>query len=460
MFSALVSVLLLAQVFANELTSVWHCAGAVSLNVTASQASELFGGCDGGSILRIALDFANGGDLSQQSISALHLWPPGLSALEAIALLVGGKETPIALWVIGYVVFLLIFAFTLLFVVLQKRGLWYVGFLLPVLLIFSSPLYGWILKSGLMYQEGFALSFFVIALTLASMADRSDSKKLKLRLAISSGLCLGLAAYFRSIFDPYILFLAGISFFMALAFVIRRIAHHKASWSTRKQSASLFLVITLSAVVLMLPWRIFLGTSIHKGDFSWTVLGETIWSSRWVTNEMLDSQGLGPWREGGFNAACQIDPKKCAFIQSIEAVSEAPYTGQGYFNQSDFRNFLVKSYLSKPVETFKFKLNVFSSFWNTNNTENYLGRNSPVEGSLFFLTTVLATFWSITRMKENYLLSWLWLSKLFITLSVLMVFHVEARYFIFLKIASVVVVALHLRSKRFVLKENEKTIAE
>jgi hypothetical protein len=269
-----------------------------------------------------------------------------------------------------------------------------------------------------------------------------------MKFAIASGLCIGLAAYFRSIFDPYIILLSGLAVFIILLIGIKKIFRDKARITTRNQSAYLFLIITLSAILLMLPWRIFLGTSIHKGDFSWTVLGETVWSSRWVTNEMLDSQGLGPWREGGFNAACQIDPEKCTFIQSIESVSDAPYTGQGHFNQSQFRNFLFRTYFSNPVETLKFKLNVFSKFWYTNNTENYLGRYSPVEGTLFLISTLWATTWSITRMKQNQLLSSLWLTKLFVTFSILMVFHVEARYFIFLKIASVIVVSLLVRSKQ------------
>jgi hypothetical protein len=106
---------------------------------------------------------------------------------------------------------------------------------------------------------------------------------------------------------------------------------------------------------------------------------------------------------------------------------------------------LISTYLSNPLETIQFKSRVLAAFWNTNNTENYLGRPAPVESFIFFVTTIVATILSVARLKLSFFLSTLWLSQIFVTLTVLLVFHVEARDLIFLKIAGVIVLALHLR---------------
>lgn len=425
--------LLLYLAIPTNFNAVWHCAGIVDLRVDAKSAQSSFGGCDGGSLLGVSLDIIDGGGLTEQSLNSLSLWPPGLSLIESFILRTNGLGAPIAI----YLAVLISLAFATVFVFsmsgFPKKHRVLVSLLL-VAMVFSSPIEGWILGTGLMYQEGFATAFFMLALVLvASISSKATTKERSI-VAICAGVCLGFAAYFRSIFDPIILFglMCSISFFVLSAFKYFFKSHTKTNWQSNKFLYS--SIIFLCAVITMLPWRIFLGNSIHSGNYSWTAAGANIWASRWYPNEILDNQGLKPWREGGLNAACQAYPDKCREIERLEMSSPYPYTGSGYFSQSEFRSMLISEYLTNPIAIIHYKFDVFKSFWLLHNSENYLGRQRLFEGVAYFFVFVSSLVVSIVRFKKHPELSIIWLSTVLIHVLVLFVYHLEARYLIPLKL--------------------------
>lgn len=428
--------LLLFLAIPTNFNAVWHCAGIVDLRVDAKSAQSSFGGCDGGSLLGVSLDLIDGGGLTEQSINSLSLWPPGLSLIESFILLTNGLGVPIAIYlaVLVSLAFATVFVFSMSGFPKKYRVL---AGLLLVAMAFSSPIEGWILGTGLMYQEGFATAFFMFSLVLvASISSKAATKK-RLTLAIGAGVCLGFAAYFRSIFDPIILFglLFSISLFALNAFKHLVKSHSKTNWQSNKFLYS--SIIFLCAVITMLPWRIFLGNSVHSGNYSWTVAGSNIWASRWYTNEILDNQGLKPWREGGLNAACQAYPDKCKEIERLEMSSPYPYTGSGHFSQSEFRSMLINEYLTNPLAIISYKFDVFKSFWLLHNSENYLGRQRPFEGIAYFFVFISSLAVSIVRFKKHPELSIIWLSTVLIHLLVLSIYHLEARYLIPLKLGAI-----------------------
>lgn len=439
--------------------ATWHCVGDTQLNVTASLAQEKFGGCDGGSILRIALDFNNGGKLEDSTINSLNLWPPGMAFIELTLFKLFGVGIGIGTAIASLISISLLLSFVFFISVLARLKFFLPAVISSFLLLVSTPIRGWVLGTGLMYQEGFALCCVIVAMTAIIWIDvDSRTQKLGFVRAIVAGIGLGGAAYFRAIFEPIISILIVVSMLSILAILAVNRNVEKFRRSTLRVSFLQVAVISLVAFCVMLPWRAALVTNIHPGDSSWTKVGSNIWGSRWLSSSSLDKMGLSPWQEGGLNAPCVIDKELCKQIAQKELNSTAPYSGSGYYSQEQFRKMVIRTYLKHPIATLRYKAEVFYRFWTVNNFENYLGHKALLEGWSYLLAFAVSVAFSILRFRQLPISSSLWIVQVFATLGILMIYHLEARYLIFLKVGAVLIINAHVASiiaSRRHLKKNE-----
>ncbi len=427
-----------------------HCTGPVSIFEDTTQILELFGGCDGGSLLSISLDLLNGDGLGDKSKLFLNLWPPGLSFVHTIPIYLIGNSVPL----IFFYILLYIFIFSIIYTVFmysQRNNLFFVllAFFFSIFFMFSSPVNGWFFESGILYQETFAYIFLVIGFLISFKIDFSN--KFSFVPGILTGICFGVASYFRSsldIFNQILIVTTLLILFIRLGF---NYSQKNFSDLGLKLSKTL-LGISLGILLVTIPWRIYLATEIHQGNFSWTVYSG-IWKSRWTPSQIMIEQGLGPWVDSGMNLGCQIDNEKCLYLNQPNLISQIENVD--FMTREEFyRNELINSIISNPLEYLKNRSKVFILHWFTDNKYNYLEKSNLYEGLFFGLLAIITFFMVIYSGSKNLIISNLiWVLLIFSTLAPLSIFHIEARYLIFLKLISIFVFIenskhIYLRSKK------------
>jgi hypothetical protein len=428
-----------------------HCTGPVSIFEDTARIRELFGGCDGGSLLSISLDLLDGDGLGDKSKLFLNLWPPGLSILHTFQIFFLGDFIPIIFFYILLYIFILSIVYTL-FIYSHRDNLFFglLAFLFSIFFVFSSPVKGWFFESGILYQETFAFIFLVIGFLISFRI--SISKEFSFAPGILIGICFGIASYFRSSLDLFNQALILSSSIILVILLALKFLHKNFSNFSLALSKML-LGISLGIVLVTIPWRIYLASEIHQGNFSWTVYGG-IWKSRWTPSQIMIEQGLGPWVDSGMNLGCQIDNEKCLYLNQPNLISQN--ANENFITSEEFyRNELIGSILSNPLEYLKNRSKVFILHWFTDNKYNYLEKSNFYEGLFLGLLVIITFFMVIYLGLKNLIISNLiWVLLIFSTLAPLSVFHIEARYLIFLKLISIFVFIenfkyIYLKNKKF-----------
>jgi hypothetical protein len=431
-----------------------HCTGPVFVLENALEIQTKFGGCDGGSLLAITFDFLSNNSLSQTSISFLHLWPPGLSLVHFIPIAILNEKIPLLLfYILSYVmIFSVIFA---TFIFLNRRGLrnLFYSIFVVFFLVTSSPFRGWFFESGLLYQETFAFIFLAIGfILLFNLHKKLDIAK----NAFLIGFCFGLASFFRSSIDLFNMsILLVFSGLFLSRFLVNRLSNRAKSYRLKDNP---LLWISFGIIFITLPWRIFLGTYVHPGDFSWTTYGN-IWVSRWIPSELLIERGVGPWVNSGLNVGCQIDLMKCKEFQDLESIKKAPYDGVSPLDNDFYRFELLDSIVNNPQTFLKNRFTVITSHWYTDNEFNYLEKRNVVEASVFAMLLLGSLFLSIWNSRNKLLVfNQIWIIFVVSSFLPFFIFHVEARYLIFLKLLATFVFFENLKYLRSTSLKNNSSL--
>ncbi len=359
----------------------------------------------------------------------IRLWPPGFMTLQAALLYLFGVDAPIIL-LLGCLSAAL---FTAVLLIARRYLTLYLSVwlasLIP-LLVFSVPLVRLFLLEpiGLVFGEAFSIGFVLIAVALVAISGHSGSKC----AAASAGICLALAAYFRSQYEILVNFLTLFAVAWLFWAVTARLV-----WRERlgprghlATGVSLALIVVLSAQLAMLPWRISSRLDPNIQSFAWVHTQRLIYKNNGMTDEELFKVQGGWIVRGGGNLGCKIDAKYCG--------------------QSSARSFYA-SFARNAVEWYRQKVPLWKKYWFASNRTfgdaavGGVPSATETAANIIFLICLFVTWpllWMSRQSPEVRMLVWFSLSLQTAFFLLLTFVHMETRYFYLLKIESLFMVLL------------------
>jgi hypothetical protein len=436
------------------------------------QTSTVMG--DPNSFATAAIDVASNGWISSANNWIFGLWPPGFILLESLILKLFGLDAPVLLILQILTVGLLSITFSFFYGFLRGSLVRPIAFILP-LIIFAFPVPRVFLLQpiGVSLGESFAIGFCFLSILLALLSVQQNS----LRYAIYAGLCLALAAYFRSQFEFIILVMTGwgvlwgaIVFSTSVKSKLKRtpisviltiqsssisvksrlicrnggggwsVVFKRNPLSNALQSNLLLTVaiILLTAHTAMLPWRIY--HRVHDGSASWVHTTSVIAGNSVMTSEALEKANGGFVVAGGGNLVCRIDSSTCG--DTTHAVK-----------------LFVKTFFSHPVQWYTLKLEIIGNFWFSSIQDwvtpssinsSYINAFGNGLALLSLIVIISLLFTRKLRSHESWgLLVWFNLSLFSAYILIFTAAHFEIRYFYFPKIAAlfmlIAIVSLYFR---------------
>lgn len=393
------------------------------------QARQILGGLDAGSYLQGALSLHDSSFRESINQFIWQLWPPGLPIYEAILIYIfglGGK--PLLLLAVTDSLLIAVSASVLWIESVNLRRKKIAIFFLSILLL-SSVVQGWLLDQGIMYAEG----FFVFLLILAVIHLIRFERTKKFFSFYLSSFLLGLAAYFRAVG------FTTIEVIILVAFLIGGFGFALKIWKSPSAGKIVHLAANLLrygfvAFAVTLPWSLFRLSWTKLNPLQWVITGDLTWKLVWRSDISLQKTGLGITK-GVDNWACHLDLMRCKTL-SLEMTPH-------YFAES------LRVIVQHPIEFLWMRLTAFWGYWSLNGRWLYPPQNRlPVafaylEGAVFLVITIAALILVLTSWRRFPSLSILTLCIFFGTTAPLLVFHLESRYFIPVKILAIVIVTLH-----------------
>ena len=399
------------------------------------QARKVLGGLDAGSYMQGGLSLAEGTFRDASNNFIWELWPPGLSLMNFLFIKVlGTNSSPLLIWslVSSMVIALLTY---MLFGLLrnQNKSLQIFGLVLIAFLLISSATQGWLLDQGIMYAEG--LTVLGLFSTLYFMGKfLEDHKFIHL---LMSGITLTVAVFMRSV-NLVIVYLL-----IAFIFTLLLVKLFQVFFRSRGKEIAVVRVGTLTALItapifLMTIWMSFRATWIPNLQFQWVTSAANSWKWYWMRDS--DFKGTG-WEivAGIDNWACQIHKAVCAKIYA------SPETNW------DYQGLSIQAILQNPISFIVKRILDFWDYWILNGRWLYPPQSripasiSLVEGiiflSLFLLALILiAKIWS-TKLE----LALLQLAIILGNFLPLLIFHLEGRYFLPIKLISIFIILQNLQ---------------
>jgi len=314
---------------------------------------QILGGSDGGSLLTAAENLKANGRITPEFAWVYSYWPPGMVVIDRIFL--QGEK-----WFGLPIVLMMVILNSALWALLL--GAWFtlvrtISSLGPAVVfgagaLLYSGISGWGMGSGIFYSDSFGVIGLGFALLFLVMAARADSARRRWRWAALAGAGLAFAAHFRASFElvaDATLLLSGIVIVVALVARWRGGLPRFTSWAT--VSVLPLVIVGVVAQVLMLPWRIFAGLSIHPGDFRWSAVSDLASSARWLPESVMRERNNLFGLTGHSNWACLSDPEQCQTIFDLEQTADVPYGGAngGYFTGAQFDQMTLHSVLTHPL---------------------------------------------------------------------------------------------------------------
>ena len=429
-------------------SSVTHT--PVGIFATSSEAMDAFGGSDAGSYLRAASElYAEGFAGAQGHYWVFNLWPPGMVFVDlALLSLERAVGIPIILGLVVLNSLAWSVALTAFYRLLSSKsrllGLFGVTFIL------LSTLMTPFAQRSVALSDSFGLTAMLIFAVFLALSSAAQDRKSSWKFGLVSATSLGVAAYFRGMYETLTLFLLLFSTVILGLTVVR-------NWLSGRKlvagAATIFpsLLISLGAMVIMLPWRIVAGTLVRPGDFSWTVLTRSssyTWSQRWMPTEYFEANGQSWLIPSRINYACEIDPDRCDRIYQAEMASTNPYggAGGGAFSYPQHFEFLVESILQSPLKyLFSRSEALFLGFMSR--TGGQVGDFAVVEATLILIG--LLTILVLVRRRDLVFMPVLFGIGVMILGSVgmLMLAHTETRYFAFIKLSFIFLSLTYLALK-------------
>ena len=415
----------------------------VTTSMQFSQARQTLGGLDAGSYLQGAMSLHDSSFRNTTNQFIWELWPPGLPLFEAILILVFGLGAkPLILLAITDSL-LLATSTALLWVESSYLRRKKFTFILLTLFLLSSLVQGWLLDQGIMYAEG----FFVFLLTMSTINLAKFEKTKNYRYLYQSGVLLGMAAYFRAVgFTCIEIIFLGALAMTGIALVSK--SRKKESSKTHFRLAIDLLKYGLVALVVTLPWSLFRATWLHLNPVQWVVTGDSTWKVAWQTDSQLDKSGLGITK-GIDNWACHLDQIKCNLLSSAK--------NPQYFSQA------IHVIINHPFDFLWMRITAFWHYWSLNGRWLYPQQNHlPVafaylEGLTSLLIVFVAVFLLFCSLSKKPHFAILSICTIFGTTLPLLVFHLESRYFIPIKVLAVAILILHPKAPNTLMRMKKKT---
>jgi hypothetical protein len=433
-FGSTIAVFLIVFIFAMLRCKIAFNLGqyGVTTDMNFIEARNVLGGLDAGSYLQGALSIYQGSFREGVNDFIWQLWPPGVPIVGFLAIKIfGTNSNPLQISAVLSSVLLATWVAGLWYFSIKSKIKIMVRLLLAFLLI-SSVIQGWILDQGIMYAEGFYIFFTVFALILIAHNSFLNTKVL-----VSAGILLGLAAYFRAIGFTVIVFLiilSGITWMVAVSGGMLK----SKKIETRKlfENSKAAGIVSLSAYLTTLPWSLFRESWLAIKPTKWVVTGDRVWQGVWSNDKQLNDSG---WAItiGTDNWACHLDKIKCQVLQN------GNHSENYYFLET------MKTVIMHPIEFVSMRVNDLWNYWELNGRWLYPPQNKipaaygTIEGSIFLVIVGVAVFLLLQGFKKLTVLVLVEIAVILGSTAPLIVFHLESRYFIPIKIVTVVIVILN-----------------
>ncbi len=405
----------------------------IHFSSTSSEIRDHFGGMDPGSFATGGWTIFKDGWFDWKTVWLINLWPPGLMILEGVILKLFGEAAPLAGILQVIAALILAIAWNLFRLCLELFLSRKIAISLTLVILAFPQFRIFMLGADAVLLGGtFAISFLLSGffLLILSYARRS------FKLAIFSGVCFALSAYFRSQFETFFMVATINICLVALIFYVYNkiyFRYFKLNVSNDFKLINPFLIIILSIITfhaLTIPYRLY--THSRMQSYKWVQTEDIIWQHNFTSSNDLDKNSGGFVRVGGGNLACIIDSDKCKQIKSK--------LDNHTITSPDLRKSVILTFLQNPVTWIKLKFQILPKYWFI--TINSFGALSRVDNisslleNMFFLGCILFTLlYSFITLKNPYSLINYWMSSsLCIAYSIIFIFaHFEVRYFFVLK---------------------------
>ena len=327
-----------------------------------------------------------------------RLWPPGMAITHYfLSSIAGGSGLMIPLYGIAVVlIWGTAFMVPLLFN-LRSNNYWYV-FVLITLIIASPQFQSLLTGTQLFGSEPLSLGLFYISVFLLFFSITSNKRAItRIIYLLGSGLFMGLAAYFRAVFDFVILGSVGFSLIIAicalLIFGFRNSYSETYKGISGVKLSSVGMIWSFTAFAVTVPWRLAVFLKVSPGAFTFAPAGDRIWINDWLPTSMWSDQAFP--NKYGINGLCQAFKTRCLEIASTELSSSSPYTGNGALSIGDFRNQALGAIAGDPSRWLVSRLNfAVPQFLN--------GYSGTYFGWLFLALTVAAIVATIAFLIQQW----------------------------------------------------------
>jgi hypothetical protein len=380
-----------------------------------SRFIDYYGPTDAGSYLRLAFDLSRL-SVSAENIWILNLWPPGMSALNAIAISLPGS---IFLWMILINVCLTALPVAMVLTMAKTK----VGFawLIAISTVFVfQPNKSWVLTDGLFMSDGIGSHLLLIGLLLGLrgfIGYKNGCAQSRVRKwFLLSGIAFALSLHFRVSFFPTV----GVLVVLALIFLLFMVGRG----TVQKKHQVLITPISLFLVSLFLtsaPWTIIVSTILHPGNPSWST-GDYQWAQRWMTEDYLLDAKAGWLVAGEANWACDIEPARCGELQDFVTSGDA--------NHFDYlRQAAIQAAIANPLELLIVKTDPLAESTWTMAGSPITGNATSVQiiGYVVLVGLLLLSFFVSVNQRNE---AWLVVLLAFSYVATLVISHVESRYMI------------------------------
>nr|WP_314363989.1 hypothetical protein [uncultured Achromobacter sp.] len=381
---------------------------------------------DPGSFMTGALNIADKGWISPENNWIINLWPPGFLLLEAGLIKLIGADTPYFVYVIQLLACAAWAGVLVKFNrVLRSFVSVPLAWILPLLLFTPSVARSFLLEpSRVIFGETFSIALFFLGVLCALQACGAAQPR---KLAIATGVSFGLAAYFRSQFE---LFVLGLTFWLLVAWLWSLLRAKHRSGKGRWMGIALTAII--SAHVVMAPWRIY--HQVTMGSPKWVYTDAISFSTSVTSRDQLLSQGGAFIVEGGGGLACRIDPTTCGRLD------EAP-------------RLFVRTLLTHPLEWHAIKFGLIGNYFFASQ-QDMQRPGAPVTvwdtvTNAFFLIAIivaLLTGVALARRRSIYapVLNWTNVTVVSAYYLIFIVHQYEVRYFYFGKLYATLITLIGL----------------
>jgi hypothetical protein len=399
------------------------------------EARKTLGGLDAGSYIQGGLSLADGTFRDGSNDFIWGLWPPGMSIFNFLFVKVFGMDgSPLLIWSLASSLVIALLTYILLgFLRNQERKIQSLGIALITFILLSSATQGWLLDQGIMYAEGLTLlGLFVSLFYLGKYLEKK--KRFYLLLA---GFGLSVSVFMRSVNLALIYLLVMC---IVISLIGTYISVHLKFNGNLFRRIRISSLVTLAAVpiTLMTTWMAFRATWLPDSRYQWVTSAANSWKWYWMRDSDFKETGWGIVA-GIDNWACQINKAVCA---KIHANPETNW---------DYQGLSLQSILQNPISFFTERIPHFWDYWILNGRWLYPPQSripasiSFMEGVLFLLILLFALFLIAKIWSKKVELALLQLAIILGNFLPLLVYHLEGRYFLPIKLIAGFIILQNLQ---------------